>query len=310
MNELVPGDRERLDGKYLFSVIWDARRFLSVFISIFAGCSILVALWLPDIYVARALLSPKLQGGADGLTRIAGQYGNLAGLAGINLGAASSDGLSKAQLAQEKIKSLAFFSDNLYEEVLIDLMAVGSWNSKTRKIEYNEDIYDAGVGQWVRQVRFPRKAKPSMQEAYQVYRDLLSVSEDPETGLITIEIEHQSPDLAKLWLDSIINKVSEDIRARDIEEAKESIQFLESQRKKTSLLYLDGVFSQLIEEQTKTIMLANVTKDYIFDIIDPPVVPETKAKPSRGFICLLGTLLGAMIATSLVVVRHLLINQE
>ena len=52
---------------------------------------------------------------------------------------------------------------------------------------------------------------------------------------------------------------------------------------------LDEVFAQLIEEQTKTIMLANVSKDYVFDVIDPPVAPELKSKPSRAVICVLGT---------------------
>ena len=85
--------------------------------------------------------------------------------------------------------------------------------------------------------------------------------------------------------------MSEDLRSKDILEAEESIKFLEAQREKTSLVSLDEVFAQLIEEQTKTIMLANVSKDYVFDVIDPPVAPELKSKPSRALICVLGTLL-------------------
>ena len=57
------------------------------------------------------------------------------------------------------------------------------------------------------------------------------------------------------------------------------------------------VFAQLIEEQTETIMLANVSKDYVFDIIDPPVVPELNSKPPRALICVLGMWLGASSAS-------------
>ena len=67
---------------------------------------------------------------------------------------------------------------------------------------------------------------------------------------------------------------------------------------------INGVFAQLIEELTKTIMLANVSKDYVFDITDPPVVPELKSKPSRALICVLGTLLGGMLGIVWVLVRH------
>ena len=51
-------------------------------------------------------------------------------------------------------------------------------------------------------------------------------------------------------------------------------------------------------------MLANVSKDYVFDIIDPPVVPELKSKPSRALIFVLGTLLGGMLGIVWVLVRH------
>ena len=90
----------------------------------------------------------------------------------------------------------------------------------------------------------------------------------------------------------------------DIQEAEESIRFLEAQREKTSLVTLDEVFAQLIEEQTKTIMLANVSKDYVFDVIDPPVIPEMRIKPSRALICMIGTLLGGMLGLVAVLVRH------
>ena len=51
-------------------------------------------------------------------------------------------------------------------------------------------------------------------------------------------------------------------------------------------------------------MLANVSKDYVFDVIDPPVAPELKSKPPRALICVLGTLLGGMLGVVVVLIRH------
>ena len=110
--------------------------------------------------------------------------------------------------------------------------------------------------------------------------------------------------MAKLWADMLIDRINEEIRAEDVGEAEASIAFLEAQREKTSLVSLDEVFSQLIEEQTKTIMLANVSKDYVFDIIDPPVIPELKSRPFRALICVLGTFFGGMLGVVWVLVRH------
>ena len=130
--------------------------------------------------------------------------------------------------------------------------------------------------------------------------NLVSISEDKQTGLISVSVEHESPDIAKQWVELMVSRVSEDLRSKDIREAEESIKFLEAQREKTSLVSLDEVFAQLIEEQTKTIMLANVSKDYVFDVIDPPVAPELKSKPSRALICVLGTLFGGMLGVVVV----------
>ena len=145
---------------------------------------------------------------------------------------------------------------------------------------YDDEIYDLASNKWLREVDPPRKAQPSDQEAHKVFIELLSVSEEKQTALISVSIEHLSPDIAKQWVELMVSRVSEDLRSKDIREAEESIKFLEAQREKTSLVSLDEVFAQLIEEQTKTIMLANVSKDYVFDVIDPPVAPELKSKPS------------------------------
>ena len=51
-------------------------------------------------------------------------------------------------------------------------------------------------------------------------------------------------------------------------------------------------------------MLANVSNDYVFDVIDPPISPELKFKPSRALICVLGTLLGGMLSMVVVLIRH------
>ena len=133
---------------------------------------------------------------------------------------------------------------------------------------------------------------------------LVSISEDKQTGLVSISVQHESADIAKWWVELMVNPVSEELRSKDIRDAEESIKFLETQREKTSLVSLDDVFAQLIEEQTKTIMLANVSKDYVFDVIDPPVSPEQKSKPSRALICVLGTLLGGMLGVVIVLIRH------
>jgi LPS O-antigen subunit length determinant protein (WzzB/FepE family) len=89
-----------------------------------------------------------------------------------------------------------------------------------------------------------------------------------------------------------------------LKEAEKSIAFLNQQRFKTNLVSLTEVFADLIEQQTKTVMLANASDEYVFQVIEPPVAPELKSEPKRALICILGTLLGGMLAVLFVLIRH------
>jgi LPS O-antigen subunit length determinant protein (WzzB/FepE family) len=66
---------------------------------------------------------------------------------------------------------------------------------------------------------------------------------------------------------------------------------------------MQNVFYQLIEEQTKSLMLAEVQDEFVFKTVDPAIVPEEKAGPKRALICVLATLLGGMLAVAIVLVR-------
>jgi uncharacterized protein involved in exopolysaccharide biosynthesis len=294
---------DEIDLRELFTVLWNGKLDIARVTSFAAVCAVVFALWLPNIYESKALLAPKDESGTGGLADLARQYGGLASLAGINIGGVGGES-SKSMIAQQKIQSLDFFTRHLYEEIVLDLMAVDRWEAEAGRVVYDPDIFDVKSQAWVREVDYPYQVQPSAQEAHEEFLEVLALSEDQKTSLVTIAIKHQSPVVAQAWVALIIEAVTEELRGSDVEEAQGSIAFLEQQRAQTSLVSLDEVFAQLIEEQTKTIMLANVSKDYVFDIIDPPVVPEIESEPLRALICILGTLLGGMLAVLLVLVRH------
>jgi hypothetical protein len=203
------------------------------------------------------------------------------------------------------LKTREFFSEYLYDSVLVDLMAAQGWNRDTNTVEIDDTLFDAQSQTWVREVAPPYQKKPSAQEAHGAFvNGFLRVSEDKQTGFVTVAVTHLSPSVARDWVDLLIKGINEAVRARDVREAENSIEFLNEQRLKTNLVSLTEVFSELIEEQTKTVMLANASDEYLFQVIEPPVVPERKSEPSRALICVLGTMLGGMLGLVLVLIRH------
>ena len=59
-----------------------------------------------------------------------------------------------------------------------------------------------------------------------------------------------------------------------------------------------------LNKSLKKIMLINASNEYVFKIIDSPVVPEKKIKPSRLIIIMIGAFLGFMLATLIVIFQN------
>ena len=158
---------DEIDLRELFAVIWQGKWLIIAITALFAVASVVYAISQPNIYKSEALLAPAEQEGGGGLSALAGQFGGLASLAGVNLGGGSSN---KAQLAIEVLKSRQFTSDFIQKHnILPDLMAAESWNMQTNTVVYDSEIYDAQNDKWVREVDAPFKPKPSMQEAYKEF---------------------------------------------------------------------------------------------------------------------------------------------
>ena len=268
---------------------------------VFTIVAVFYALSLPDTYKSEALLTVAEQKDSTGLGGLSGQFGGLASLAGINLGAGSDN---KTQLAIEVLKSRQFTSEFIQNHnILPDLMAVKSWNSSTNDISYNEDIYIADQKKWIREISAPFKPKPSMQEAHRAFSKVVSINTLKDTGMVTISIEHISPVIAKQWVDWLVEDINSVMKKRDVAEANRSTDFLVKQLNKTKIADIRAVLYKLVEEQTKTIMFANVRDEYVFKTIDPALVSEEKFKPKRALICIFGTLLGCFIGVTIVLIR-------
>ncbi|HEY9042532.1 MAG TPA: Wzz/FepE/Etk N-terminal domain-containing protein, partial [Rheinheimera sp.] len=264
----------------LFSEIWRVKFWLGGISFLVAVIVAAYSLTLPNIYRSEALVVPVEDGAGGKLGSLAGQFGGLASLAGISLGKGDSN---KSVIALEKLKSREFFFKFAEKhQILVPLMAVKEWDPQSDKLVLDADIYNADTDTWVRNVSWPKQPKPSLQEAHKAFLDSLTVSQDKTTGMVKIMLEHVSPTIARDWTTALITDLNEEMRQRDIAEAQSSIAYLEQQVADTKITEIKTVLYQLIEEQTKTLMLANVKPEYILETVDAAIVPEKKYKPGRA----------------------------
>ena len=294
---------DAVDIKELLIVLWGAKWTITVIMGFAGAISLVVALSLPNLYNASAVLAPA-ETTSGGLSGIMQEYSGLASLAGVSLPGRNRGG--RTQLALQLMKSRAFTADFIERRnILPELMAAESWDTVAGKVLFDPDFYDAATKEWVRNInKSPKAAKPSAQEAYKAFTDILSVSEDKDTGYVFVSIEHLSPNVAARWVNWLVEDVNLAVKTQDVLEAERSIRYLKQQVASTSVADLQAVFFTLIQSQTETVMLAEVRPQYVFKTIDPAVPPEQKSGPQRVLICILGTLLGSILAMGIVLVRH------
>jgi len=293
---------DEIDLSELWHAIWSGKLLIIAISIIFAVSSIVFALSKPDVYKASILLSPASSDSAGGLGALAGQFGGLASLAGISLGGGGAD---KTALALEIIKSRAFLETFIDKHnLLLPLMASEKWDRENDSLIFDDEIYDSVNKKWVREVSFPQTVIPSHWETYQELLKLISASQDKITSLITIDIEFYSPKISKEWLKWLVADVNDFMREQDENEAQASIDYLTKQLEKTEVSAMETVFYQLIEEQTKNMMLTKVSAEYVLKTIDPAQVPDKKAGPKRALIVVLGTMLGGILSVLIVLVRY------
>ena len=303
-----PQDDE-IDLRELFSVIWQGKWLIIAITAIFAIGAVIFALMQPNTYKSEALLAPASEEQGGGLSALAGQFGGLASMAGINLG--GGGGVDKTQMAIEVLKSRQFASQFIQNHnILPDLMAAERWDMANDKLVYDDELYNPQTKTWIREVKAPFKPEPSMQEAFKAFTKVIAVNSAKDTGMVTISVEHLSPSVAQQWVTWLIKDINKVMKERDVTEAYRSSEFLENQIAKTNVADIRTILYQLIEEQTKTIMFAEVRDEYVFKTIDPALVPEEKAGPKRALICVLGTMLGGMLAVMIVLIRHFVRKED
>jgi uncharacterized protein involved in exopolysaccharide biosynthesis len=272
----------------LYRLVQDFRRFRWMVASIVAVCvigSLLVAIFMTKVYEARTVLLPVATTNAQSsLAMLAGQFSGLAAQLGF-----MQPGANNTQEAIATIKSRAFIESFVKDyELLPELFA---------------DRWDAGAKRW--DVDEPRRI-PTPADGYELFnKEILSVSQDLQTGLVELTIQWRDREHAAEWANALVRRVNERLRHRAVAEATRSIDFLNVELKKPGSIDLQEMIYRLIESSMQSIALANVRDEYAFKVIDPAEPPEIDrfVRPKRILLLLVGFVFGGFLSAMAVLMR-------
>ena len=292
---------EELDFKSIIKTFWDQKILIFAITSGFAIVSIISVLNTPNEFKAVSKIIPAEDSSSGrASTGLAAQLGGLAGIAGLGGDASTPEHL----IALEIMQSWSFV-ENFIEKNNLDkeLYALQGWNPKSNELIFDEDVYDIDTDQWI-------SIAPTSWKLYQLFLDRLTIIPQRDSTIINISYEHFSPVRSKEYVDLFLKEINSYMRLRKIEMATNNITYLQSQANKTQISEMKSVFYNLIEEQTKTKMLAEVNVDYVFVTIDKAMVPELKSKPFRSLIVIQTTFIGGLISLALVLFIYIFRRKE
>lgn len=299
---------DEIDILEIFLIIKKKYKFILIITLLSIIFSSVYALRMPNMYLASSVLSS-----ANEQKSLSSQYSSLAAVAGIKIG---SDEISKTKEALKIIRSLHFFKSHIYPFInLENLFAVKYVNLDSNIITYDDKLFDSKNKLWVKNDMYewvPSKRyniQPSPQSAYEIFSSIFGIKEDDD-GFVILSLQHQSPLIAKTWLDMSIAAINSSILEEDKTNALNSIRYLEESLVAANLSQVKDAISNLLEQEIKKITFINASDEYVFKIIDPPVVPEEKFKPSRFIIVITATFLGFLLSILVVIFQnYFLINK-
>jgi uncharacterized protein involved in exopolysaccharide biosynthesis len=253
----------------LWRVVWDDKWIVSAITLLCIAAAVVFALTATPMYRAQIVVTDAPDPSNVASSAGMGQLGGLASLAGFSLPATGSARDSSAILESRRLVE-EFIKRNVPVEELIKNMP-----------------QDRAL--WLAVERFRR--------------DVLSINKDDRKGKTAITIEWTDAATAARWANQFVELANDLIRRRALDEANRNIEYLNEQIGKTSIVEIRSVMYNLIESETRKLMLANGRVEYAFTVVDPAVPPKARSRPQRTLLVMLGALLGAAAGVAIAFVR-------
>jgi uncharacterized protein involved in exopolysaccharide biosynthesis len=261
----------------LFARLLAKRWWILASVVVFTGAFGVIAFMMTPIYRASIILAPAAADrGADVVGAVSSTLGGLASIAGLPLGPRDAG----TEEAIAVLQSREFTEKFIIDKNLLPVLFASAWNTAT--------------GTW----KVPDDKQPTTGRAYKYFdKKIRTVTEDPKTGLVTMQIDWTDRNEAADWANELVQRLNEEMRARAVTKADASMSFLNKESQTTSTLEVQSAISRLIESTVKQRMLANVTRDYSFRVVDRAIAPDKDdiVKPQKALLLLVGALLGLIV---------------
>ncbi len=280
----LPHAADEIDLRELVRTLWHDKRLIALITFASSVVALTYALLATEIFRSEALVQPREESSAGGaLGGLAAQFGGLADLAGLSMGGSGDRAVAVATLRSRTVIE-AFIQENNLLPKLYD----SRWDSEAKNWKSAD----------------PKKI-PTVWQAYNDFtKEVLRITEDKKTGLVTVAVEWRDPEEARRWVTELITRTNAFLKTKAIEEGERNLAYLEGQSRKIGQVELQQSLYSLVEKELTKLMLAKGGEEFAIKTVDAAVVPKERERPKRMQIVVLGFLLGGFAGVATVLVRN------
>jgi uncharacterized protein involved in exopolysaccharide biosynthesis len=276
---------DEIDLPQLFAKLWQKRWWIIGSMVVFTTAFAIAAFTITPIYRAATVLVPaSSERGSSGiLVSALGQLGGLASLAGISVGS----GDAEIEEALAVLRSRQFTERFIAENNLLPKLFAKKWDATSNKWKVAE------------------ADQPTLAKANEYFsKKIRTVIQEKKTGLVTLQIDWRDRNEAATWANELVQRLNSEMRARGIAQTDASLGYLEKELKSTAVIGTQEAINRLIEAQIKQRMLANVSQEYSFRVIDKALAPDgdDSVMPKKLYLLIAGPFVGLALGVILVLV--------
>lgn len=263
----------------LWRTLWSQRLLVVAVTAAFVSLGIAYSLLAEHWFRADVTLSSVTE---EALPAALSQFAGLASMAGISIPA------SRSAESIATLRSREFAAEFITDRQLLPILFADKWSRQ------------AGTWKESDPAEIPR-----LGDAVKYFRErVLSVSEDKQTGLVTLSIRWKDPVLAADWANDLVRRVNSRLRLIAVQESERNIEFLRAQLVANPIVTVQQSAGRVLEAELQKLMLAKGSEEFAFKVIDPASVPLEKYKPQRILITLLSAVAGGLVALMIAMLRR------
>ena len=266
-----PSDEDEIDLLELIRTLLQAWKTIVGITILCTGLAVAYTLYAPEVFKAETLLAPA-QEDETAASSLLNKFGGLVAIAGVK--DKSSSFMSRVL---GTLKSRQFLENFILEHNLLEQIFSDQWS-----IERKE---------WI-----PRKdgSIVTISDGIDLFLNSIACEEDKSTSLYLVSVTLNDPKLASLICNEVVISLNSKFRERAIERALLKEEYLKEELSKTSLSDMKNVLYTMLQAEKQKAMLANITKNAAFEVIDPAFL-GSEIKPKRKLIVALGGVCGGFL---------------